>query len=326
MRLAQGIAGGRAKSQFVVMDVKRKSLSSLTGATAHENRTGGDLTHVDSERTQLNQRVAYNGHHDSPAKAVADYIKDKNIKIDARNTTPITSFVLSATPEYFDMKGKEPNKKKLDAWTNASMKWVLDEFGSDAVHASLHVDEKTPHIHVHIVPTYEKTTKHKTVLQASHHKHPAFRGKMSFKKVLDRYSERMEPLGIHRGEKVPEGARGTHKTARQWVNEMARRLSGQSQQIAILDEREKQVSKREKALDVKEASLMSETVEMNTYRDELVAYASGLETKEVAIEKAAETVQALQQVRQITKVEVAKKPEKRTRRRQSLKGRASDER
>lgn len=326
MRLAQRIAGGRAKPHFVVLDVKRKSLSSLRGATAHENRTGGDLTHVDSERTHLNKRMAYNGHDDSPAKAIADYIKDKDIKIDARNTTPITSFVLSASPEYFEMKGKEPNKKKLDDWSRASMKWVLDEFGDDAVHVSLHVDEKTPHIHVHILPTYEKTTKHKTVRQASHHQHPAFKGKRSFEKVLDRYSERMEPLGIHRGQKVPEGARGTHKTARQWVNEMARRLSGQSQQVALLDEREKQVSRREKALDVKEDTLKAETVELNTYRDELVAYANGLETKQVAIEKAAETVQSLQRVRQITTVDIPKQPEKRTRRSQSLKGRPRDER
>lgn len=258
---------------YAVVDVKRQSIASMAGHTAHEMRTAGDLSHIEKDRSDINQRIAYGDDPDSPKKAVEQYIKDKKIRIDKRNDTPITSLILSASPEYFEMKDGIADKEKLGKWVKASMGWAGNEFGEDLVHASLHLDEKTPHLHIKIVPTYEKKLKSGTVLQASHHKHKAFAGRKSYERVWDRYAEAVEHLGIERGERLPEGAQGNAKTARQWVNDIARSLANSSKTVAILDE-------REKALVRGEGNLAQERQNLDGYRDCLLEAAQQLERDE----------------------------------------------
>ncbi|WP_168172823.1 plasmid recombination protein [Thioclava sp. L04-15] len=72
---------------------------------------------------------------------------------------PYVQMVLSASPEYFrdpDQGPGEWNKEKLDRWVKKTMKWLRDEYGPDLAHVSLHLDEDTPHMHILIVPTYQK--------------------------------------------------------------------------------------------------------------------------------------------------------------------------
>jgi len=70
--------------------------------------------------------------------------------------------VLSASPSFFRAPGQGPGQwddKSLEEWREATLTWLLDEYGSDLVHASIHLDEDTPHIHALIVPTYEKAAR-----------------------------------------------------------------------------------------------------------------------------------------------------------------------
>lgn len=327
MGLARRVAAGRAKPHFVVMDVKRQSLDDLRGQTLHEQRKAGDLSHVDPERTKLNRRGGHNGNHDDPRAAVEAFLKDNQVKVDKRNTKPVTSFVLSASHEYFD------SPEKQEVWVSETMKWARDEFGDDIAHTSLHLDERTPHIHLKVVPTYEKKTKRRTVRQASHHKHKAFEGFRSYDGLLDRYAARMEPLGLHRGEKVPEEAGRTYRTARQFVNEMARRWNGRSQEMALLDEREAKVSQREaKALE-REDSLNREAGELVAYRKTLDECAEELVEKAESIDELWLKSKALADVRPIKAKmasaaveEPVKRIEKRARRSTTRKGKAPAER
>lgn len=333
MSLARKVATGKAKAHFVALDVQRKSLASMTSATQHEQRTAGDLSHIDESRTHLNKRVAYDGIEDSPKKAAEAYIKDKGIQFDKRNHTPITSLVLSASPEYFEMKDGIPNEKKTAQWAKATMGWAVETFGEDLVHCSLHLDEKTPHFHLHVVPTYEKKTKHRTVIQGSHSKCKAFGGRGSYHRLWDGYAAATAHLGLHRGERVPEGARGSHRTARQWVNDMARRWGGRAQEMALLDEREAKVSAREERATQREDSLNAEA-------KELVAYRKTLEDCEGMLVKAAESIddvwmksQALDKVKPVQRAlradettKTVQRVEKRARRSTKRKGKAPAER
>jgi len=271
--MAKRVAAGGPKPSFAVMDIKRQSLASMRGHTAHEQRTAGDLSHINKSKTVDNQRVAYGGHTDSPKDAVEAYIKDNKIKIDARNTTPVTSFVLSASHDWFNGPDGKPDPNKISAFTGVSMKWAVSEFGEDLVHASLHLDEKTPHIHIKTVPTYQKKTKFQTVRQASHHKNKSFKGFRSYEHLLDRYTDALAPLGIERGQKVPDDAKGTQRTARQWVNDMARKFADMPMRTALLDEKEKALVKRER-------NLSQERIELDGYRDALMKAATHLEHEE----------------------------------------------
>ena len=286
--IGQRVAGGSPKAAKVVMDVKRMSVQDVRAQAWHEQRAAGDVSHCDPERTPLNRRGAYGDHLLDPDKAVEQFIKDKGLRVDRRNEKPCTSFVLSASAEWF--KGDGPggfDQEKVQAWSTASHKWLKQEFGEGVVHVSLHLDEQTPHIHAKVVPFVERTTKRgKVIRQVSHHQHPAFRGRKSYARVLDRYSEAVAHLGIERGDPMPEGAMGTHKTTRQWLAEQARALAGVGDEAkAIAAEREK-IRAVAQALELDRLRLEEARREQTAQRRELLAVADELEAKERAMGRA----------------------------------------
>lgn len=223
------------KSPLAVLNIQRIGWSTLKAHARHERRQIGDLSHTDPERTRRNEVI---GLDPCPEAAVRQYLDRRKAKIDKRNERPFTRIVLSASPEYFrpdtpDQAGAyDPARTR--AWTRASVSWLRKEFGQDAVHIALHLDESTVHLHAVVVPTYAKKTKRRQTIQVSHHKHPAFAGERSYEGCHDRYSEALKALGIERGECGGEGRQ--HRTKRQWVADTIRSLRAKSRHIdAALD-------------------------------------------------------------------------------------------
>lgn len=215
---------------LAVLNIQRIGWGALKAHARHERREIGDLSHIDPDKTQEN--VAF-GLDRCPEKAVKQYIDKRGAKIDKRNERPITRLILSASPEYFrpgaaDEAGTYDRSRVL-AWTRETTLWLRKEFGSDAVHIALHLEETTPHIHAVVVPTYIKQTKRRRVVQVSHHKHRAFSGERSYEGCQDRYAEAVSGLGINRGERASVGKK--HRTKRQWVNDTIRSLRRRIRQV-----------------------------------------------------------------------------------------------
>lgn len=64
-------------------------------------------------------------------------------------------FLMSATPEFFHGKSRE----EIQEWAESSLEFVTEEIGIDKeniLHAVVHMDEKTPHLHVVAVPLIKK--------------------------------------------------------------------------------------------------------------------------------------------------------------------------
>lgn len=62
-------------------------------------------------------------------------------------------FILSASPKFFEKSDGTQDKEKVRAFADASMTFINnDEHCGKCVKAVLHLDEMTPHIHVHKVP------------------------------------------------------------------------------------------------------------------------------------------------------------------------------
>ena len=227
-----------------VLNIERIGLNALRAHARHELREIGDLSHTDPDRRHLNTAT---GLHRDPERAVSMYLGETGAKIDKRNEKPVTRLLLSASPEYFrpgrtEQRG-EFDEERLSPWVKESVAWIKKEFGEDAVHISLHLDETTPHIHAVLVPTYDKKTKRRTVKQVSHHKHPAFSGEGSYERLHDRYAEAIQSLNIQRGERLPKELRGQRRstTKREWMNEGVKRISAQ---LSLLDD---EVRKRVKS-------------------------------------------------------------------------------
>lgn len=102
--------------------------------------------------------------------------------------------VVSGTHE--DMKEIE-KQGKIKEWASDSCNWVFNEFGQqNVVRASLHMDEKTPHMHFIVVPlTPDGNLSAKEILRS-----PAV-----YKRYHDEYAEKMLKYGLARGKERKPG-------------------------------------------------------------------------------------------------------------------------
>lgn len=322
-----------AKPHKAVLDVKRMTMQEVYGQWLHEERVAGDLSHTNADKSHLNERFGYNDHDSNPYYATKEYIKDKSLRIDKRNVKPVTAILLSASPEFFDDGKGGWDNKKLAAWTKASSAWLGKEFGEDLVHMSLHLDEKTPHIHAKVVPTYEKTTKRGKTRQVSHNNHAAFKGPGSYYRLWDRYAAAVAPLGIERGTHTPPEARGSNRSAKQWLRDVARKWNGRAETVAVLDEREKVLNRTQERLFRDETRnqgrsdfLDKREAVLEQREKSLVEQALLLPGKEERDALRAAIIEKQRQAKKPAPVEAVKRVEKRARRSKTLKGKAPDER
>jgi hypothetical protein len=96
--------------------------------------------------------------------------------------------MLTASPEWFTAGGK-PGQ-----FANEAMEFVKKKFGAENIlTASLHLDEKTPHLQVLFTPIVEK--KGVCKLRASHH----FDGPEKMKQFHTEFAEQVAKLGLKRG-------------------------------------------------------------------------------------------------------------------------------
>lgn len=104
-------------------------------------------------------------------------------------------FLMSASPEYFEGKSRE----EIEKWGRASLEFVTKEIGieeKNILHAAIHMDEKTPHMHLVAVPLVEKYDgrRKKDVLAISRKHFIKTREDMA--KVQTRYVDHMNEQGF----------------------------------------------------------------------------------------------------------------------------------
>lgn len=143
----------------LVFDLKSASASRIRAVDRHEiDRETDGTSAIDPTRRHLNQTL--HGLDEGPSASLAAFY-DGGVKRPAKQAeAPYLTAVISASASYF--RPDDPNARgtwdegRMTAWRDRSMAWLRAEFGDDLVHASLHLDEDTPHIHALIAPTYEK--------------------------------------------------------------------------------------------------------------------------------------------------------------------------
>jgi hypothetical protein len=142
----------------IVMQIRYAGASEIRAETDHEaNRTPDGSSAIDPLRSHLNRIL----HGPSTQQEALDEMWEKGVRRpSAQAESPYVQSVISASPGFFirndDEDSGEWDQEKLDLWVQDTMAWLRKEYGDDLVHASLHLDETTPHIHVLIVPTYER--------------------------------------------------------------------------------------------------------------------------------------------------------------------------
>ena len=181
---------------FAVYHVE-KGKGSGGGLGNHVDRTEGmehTYKHADPARRNLNIPIV-GLHNAAEKKPLPEAIKDritegyKGKRAVRKDAVKYLSHVLTGSHE--DMLQLFQDKEKRNAWIKAAGGFAKNEFGKEnIVRAVIHLDEKTPHMHVVTVPLTKD-------------------GRLSAKEVVgnksdlqarqDRFAKTMEPFGLERG-------------------------------------------------------------------------------------------------------------------------------
>ena len=148
----------------------------------------------------------------------ADRIKTFNQHINSSKNDVAFEMVFTSDNEFFDGLNRNDIKK----WAEKSLDFVTKDLGIERrniLHAIVHMDEKTPHLHVVAVPlvkTYNKK-QNKDVWSISRRQY--INGKSQLSKAQDIYNQRMNEIGykLDRGEK---GSSKEHTTKAQYIDRL----------------------------------------------------------------------------------------------------------
>jgi hypothetical protein len=142
----------------IVMTTRYAGVSEIRSLSVHEtDRTPDGSSAIDPLRSHLNQIL----HGPSTQQKAVNAMWESGVrKPTSQAEQPFVQMAISASPSYFAGEdGVVPGRWdqfKLDQWLEKTMQWLHKEYGADLAHVSLHLDEDTPHLHVLIIPTYEK--------------------------------------------------------------------------------------------------------------------------------------------------------------------------
>lgn len=188
----------------------QKGTGSGGGLGNHIDRVPGrehTYHNADPNRKHLNQEFAKKYKGKSLSESIAERLKEgyngkRKIRTDAKK---YIANILTGSHERMTEIFKD--KQLANEWLKENYKFACEEFGKDnIVRFTLHMDEKTPHIHCVTVPlTKDGRLSAKEI----------FGNAKQLKERQDKYAERMAKFGLERGEERRlTGAK--HETAQEY--------------------------------------------------------------------------------------------------------------
>ena len=229
---------------FVVLHME-KAHGSDSGTTAHIERSIIPRN-ADPTRTHLNRKLI----------EYPDGVKDRSAAIQRRleeagltrkvgsNQVRAIRINVSATPEDMERIQREG---RLDEWCADNLKYFADTFGKEnIVAAHLHMDEKTPHMHVTLVPIVKgerKRRKREEQAKKRYRKKPAdsvrlcaddIMSRLKLKSYQDSYAAAMAKYGLQRG---IDGSDARHVSTQQYYRDIKRQTEELKAEVMELQER-----------------------------------------------------------------------------------------
>jgi hypothetical protein len=192
---------------FCTIGVSKQKGGSVGSSGRHNDRTR-ETPNADPKRTHLNRVLI--GDERTVRERVTEIIDEHGGK-PRRDSVEAVELLLSASHEYFVGPDGEIDPERLERWVEQATKFLRDRSNCGiCAKAVLHLDERTPHIHAHMVPITEKGR-----LSATHF----LDGREKVKALHTRQAEYMKELGLERGR---EGSRATHRRVKQFYASVER--------------------------------------------------------------------------------------------------------
>lgn len=186
---------------FCTIGVSKQKGGNVGSASRHNDRER-DVPNADPERTPLNRVLI--GDDRNARERVREIIEEHGGK-PRRDSVEAVELLLSASHEYFVGPDGEIDPERLERWVEQEMKFLRDRRNCGiCAKAVLHLDERTPHIHAHMVPITEKGR-----LSATHF----LDGPKKMQELHTSHAGYMKELGLERGRL---GSRATHQRVKQF--------------------------------------------------------------------------------------------------------------
>lgn len=181
----------------------------------------------------------------------ADRVKTFDQHINSSKNDIACEMIFTSDNEFF----KDMSKDDIKKWAEKSLDFVTKDIGiekKNIIHAVVHMDEKTPHLHVVAVPlvkTYNKKQK-RDVWSISRRQYISGKQQLSF--AQDIYNKRMNESGynLERGEK---GSEKVHTTKvdyeKQQLIQTKKELRKAQQELSIIQNKKEDIEKHINTLD-----------------------------------------------------------------------------
>lgn len=176
--------------------------------------SGGLGRHIDRKHVPENARIEDQGHNFELIKSSQSMKKDiaQRIEQGYKGTKAIRKDAVKSCGVIFS--GSHEQMKKIESadligeWAKDTYKFACEKWGKEnIVRASVHMDEKTPHMHLHFVPLLKdgRLSAKETV------------SRKNLKALQNDYADLMQGYGLKRG---IEGSSQRHVTTKQYYQEL----------------------------------------------------------------------------------------------------------
>lgn len=147
----------------------------------------------------------YRIEHDERMKTErSDRRKTFNQMLNKSKNVVADELVLTASHGFF----KDMNKTDIKKWADTCMEFVYNDLGykdEQILHAVVHLDEETPHIHCVVVPLVKKLDKRTNTERYTISKKQYIRDKMHLSELQDKYHARL----VSKGFELERGIKGS---------------------------------------------------------------------------------------------------------------------
>ena len=176
----------------------------------------------------------YRKEHEERMKTEREDRKRKfNTMLDNSRNVVADELLFTATNRFF----RNMSNENLMKWANTCMEFVYEDLGytkEQILHATLHVDEKTPHIHCVVVPIVKKVDKRTKTERYTISKKQYIKDNIHLSQLQDKYHQRLTKKGfdLERGIKGSDNVNINIKELKKTTRKLNIDLNNKTQRLS----------------------------------------------------------------------------------------------
>ena len=215
----------------------------------------------------------YRKEHEERMKTEREDRKRKfNTMLDNSRNVVADELLFTATNRFF----RNMSNEDLMKWANTCMEFVYEDLGytkEQVLHATLHVDEKTPHIHCVVVPLVKKLDKRTNTERYTISKKQYIKDNIHLSQLQDKYHQRLTEKGfdLERGIKGSDNVNINIKELKKITRKLNIDLNNKTQKLSesVKDLQDKMKSNKNVLFDKEYVKIKKDTFDtMNKVIDD----------------------------------------------------------